>query len=460
MDLDDPAFEQDEPIESRDSEPAERPRPLSTEPREPPPRRRPTGELSERFEDDGDVRPVRPKRRGVVWPWLVAMAALLGCFYAAASTESFITWLDGQEHSISCSVLPGAEGEIGASGCRTAMLSPYSSVFRTSLWGGIPVSLPALGVFAFLAAFGIYLGLKRDTSRRDTGFLLLGTLLPVATSTVFAVISATQLGEFCSTCIGIYSASGAAFILALIGHFRALPAPEGTPRPWGRWALWFFEGVVVVGALVGLYVASAPSERQSVTRGCGELVKQDDEAQILLPLPAEPGTTPAIAVLDPLCPACRSFDRRLRVSELDKRLDMEMLLFPLDAKCNWMVKTTLHPGACVVSEAMLCAPESTSRVLEYAFNEQARLIELGKTNEAALKADLEQHFPEIKGCVGSAAAKAKVNKSLRWAVANALPVMTPQLFVAGTRVCDEDTDLGLEFTLTRMLERKAAEAQP
>ena len=124
---------------------------------------------------------------------------------------------------------------------------------------------------------------------------------------------------------------------------------------------------------------------------------------------------------------------------------MKALLFPLDSKCNWMVKSSMHPGACVVAEAMLCAPAAATTVLEYAFTEQERLIELGKTNEAALKADLEQRFPEVKGCVGSAAAKAKVNKSLRWAVANALPVMTPQLFVGSTRLCDEDTDLGLEF---------------
>jgi len=186
------------------------------------------------------------------------------------------------------------------------------------------------------------------------------------------------------------------------------------------------------------------------------LVKQEDEAKVLLALPAAPNATPAIAVLDPLCPACRAFDRRLQASDLYQRLDLDVLLFPLDSKCNWMVKSSLHPGACIVSEAMLCAPEAAQRVLDYAFAEQERLLELGKTNEAALKADLEQRFPEVKGCVGSAAAKAKVNKSLRWAVANALPVMTPQLFVAGTRVCDEDTDLGLEYTLTRMLERRAA----
>jgi hypothetical protein len=47
--------------------------------------------------------------------------------------------------------------------------------------------------------------------------------------------------------------------------------------------------------------------------------------------------------------------------------------------------------------------------------------------------------------------RSKLTKGLRWAVANAIPVLTPQLFVAETRMCDEDTDLGLEYTLSRML---------
>ncbi len=48
--------------------------------------------------------------------------------------------------------------------------------------------------------------------------------------------------------------------------------------------------------------------------------------------------------------------------------------------------------------------------------------------------------------------RAKLNKSLRWAVSNAVPVLTPQLYVRGQKVCDEDTDLGLEYALTRMLD--------
>ncbi len=34
-------------------------------------------------------------------------------------------------------------------------------------------------------------------------------------------------------------------------------------------------------------------------------------------------------------------------------------------------------------------------------------------------------------------------------------MLTPQLFVGDSRMCDEDTDLGLEYTLTRMLSPEA-----
>jgi len=395
---------------------------------------------------------------GRIWPWLVVVAALLGCVYSALSTHSFIMRLDGQTHAVACAILPGDADQ--STGCVTALLSPYSSVFRTSMWGGIPISLPSFGVFAFIAAFAAWVGLKKDRMRVDTGFLLLATLLPVGASAFFAYISATRLGEFCSTCVGIYIASGLGFIFALIAHIRTQRTPDGVGR-WGRWFLWFFEGAAIVGTLVLLYIMLAPSDRESVARGCGELVKREDEAKILLKkrdsteAVAGAAKVPALVVVDPLCPSCKGLDERLLASGLGARLDIDLLLFPLDSKCNWMVKSSPHPGACLVSEAMLCAPESAHRVLEYAYANQERLLELGKTNESALKADLEQKFPDVKGCVGSAAAKAKVNKSLRFAVANAMPVMTPQLFVAGSRICDEDTDLGLEFTLTRMLDRSS-----
>jgi len=40
---------------------------------------------------------------------------------------------------------------------------------------------------------------------------------------------------------------------------------------------------------------------------------------------------------------------------------------------------------------------------------------------------------------------------MRWAVSNQLPVMMPQVFIDGDKLCDEDTDLGLDYALARML---------
>src|SRR5512146_272213 len=94
-----------------------------------------------------------PRARGsaTATPFLViaGAAALLGAVFAAVSTNDFISHLDRQVHSIHCSFIPGAGAEIGESGCRTVMLSPYSSLFRDALWGGIPISLLAVAVFAY-----------------------------------------------------------------------------------------------------------------------------------------------------------------------------------------------------------------------------------------------------------------------------------------------------------------------
>ena len=95
-------------------------------------------------------------------------------------------------------------------------------------------------------------------------------------------------------------------------------------------------------------------------------------------------------------------------------------------------------------------------VLRWAFEHQAELRALAATRRARRCArEIEREFPAVKGCLGGTLVRSKLTKSLRWAVANAIPVLTPQLFVAGSRLCDEDTDLGLEYTLSRMLSPEA-----
>lgn len=123
-----------------------------------------------------------------------------------------------------------------------------------------------------------------------------------------------------------------------------------------------------------------------------------------------------------------------------------------------MVNESLHPGACAVSEAMLCAGVQAQEVLAWAFDNQSELLALGG-DQGRINERVRQRFPQLADCLGKPKVRALLNRSLRWAVANKLAVQTPQLFVNGNKVCEEDTDLGLEFVLARILDKAPDAAQ-
>jgi len=424
-------------------------------------------------------------------------AAGLGLLFAGVSTYDFVQHLDRQAHDIHCSFVPGlASADTASSGCRVTMMSPYSSVLRARIWGGVPISLPAMSVFAFLLLFSVELVASgRQWERRAVGFLLLATGLPAVVSAVMAAISLLTLGAACKLCIGIYAASafglGGAFLLwrhtppsgrrADKGSRPSKPRtsrapavdPESDPgwvgaatfreditlereveRPGpavdGRYLGGAFAvGVFVVLFPVLIYLAAAPAHERFIG-GCGSLADVEDRYGVLVPLDRNPGATPSIEVLDPLCPACRAFEHRLASSGLEGLVDRKALLFPLDHSCNWMVSETMHPGACAISEAVLCAGDDASAVVEWAFAEQEAIMAAARADADAASAMARTRFPELASCIGSADAKSRLNRSLRWAVHNQLQVLTPQLFVQGVKLCDEDVDLGLDFALSRL----------
>src|SRR5690349_8785955 len=117
--------------------------------------------------------------RPPTWLVVVLVGALAGLVFAGISTYDFVQHLDRQVHSIHCSFIPGATAETGSSGCQVAMMSPYSSVLRAKIWGGIPISLAAMSVFAFIGFCGLDLLLsRRKRDPRATGFLALACALP------------------------------------------------------------------------------------------------------------------------------------------------------------------------------------------------------------------------------------------------------------------------------------------
>jgi uncharacterized membrane protein len=407
---------------------------------------------------------------------VLCLAATAGLLFASVSTIDFVAHLDRQVHELHCSFVPGLVSENEHSeGCKLTLMSPYSSVLRRSQWGGLPISLPAMAVFAFLLFRSIDL-FGRPQGQRRTGatILLVGTLVPVFASLTMGWIAMNELDAACKLCIGIYASSAVAFAAALWAKLAigqdpapvdpAAPAPAG-PAPGGGGLPWVV-AAAQLGGFVALpavaYIAIAPDFSKFVG-SCGQLETMDDPYGVLVPLDTNASGTPTVEVLDPLCPACKAFEERLDASGLEPKLHRVGLLFPLDDSCNWMVSKSLHPGACAVSEAILCAHRKgmpVGDVLSWAFENQAQLLAAEKNKPGAVAEHVAQKFGALASCLGSAEVQADLNKSLRWAVAHELPVMTPQLYVGGVKVCDEDTDLGLEWALSQVLEKQASGGLP
>lgn len=403
------------------------------------------------------------------------LGALGGSVFLGLSTFDFIQHLDREVHELVCASLPGLGQEAPGEepGCKVALMSPYSSMFRTLVWGGIPISLPGLAVFAFLVYRGLDLVLNRREEDRDaTLFVLLASLVPVLASAVMGYIAYAELGAACKLCVGTYISS-AVTLVGAVGAWRAasasgvvediglgtndeLSAPVGGSGPMGMVVgLATLAGFVAVPMLT--YLILAPDFSKYIG-GCGTLPKPDDTNKIMIALDENPSGKQAIEVLDPLCPSCLGFERRLLASGLSEQLDRKVVLFPLDSACNWNVSSSMHPGACTVSEAVICAESRAGDVIEWAFANQEKVRVATTADPEAAKRLVLEAFPDLARCVGGNAVKTKLNRSMRWVVANQLPVLTPQLYVNGVKLCDADTDLGLDWALSRLLAQGATAA--
>jgi uncharacterized membrane protein len=408
------------------------------------------------------------------WPSAVALvASLLGLGFGGLSTLDYSKHLDRQVHDIHCSFIPGlAPGGAGENACRAAMYSPYSALFRDKYWGGIPISLFAVGAFAFFAAFALYLLLAGEKApRRAAQFYGAVSLTPLLVSGLMFAISALKLGQYCKTCVGIYVSSvllavgGVAILLdaRAKGAAPAASIPEGAPegggatgggRPAGSLLLvpaWLVAlGIFTITPTL-LYLSALPSYASYIT-GCGKLVKLTEANNTLLRHTPAGAKQPATLFVDPLCPTCKAFHKRLEADGILEKLDTTLVLFPLDNECNWMLDRPLHPGACLVSKAVLCGENRAVDVLEWAYDNQERLLEGAKSPAglATVRSAIREKWMHLDTCIDSKETKLRLDKMLRYIVDNKLQVSTPQLFLGDTRLCDEDSDIGLAYSIRKL----------
>jgi hypothetical protein len=240
---------------------------------------------------------------------------------------------------------------------------------------------------------------------------------------------------------------------------RGLSTPEA-PIGWGMVALGALVGIAFVVLPVLAYASGAPDFSRFVG-ACGTLERPDGGDEVLVAIGPQTRDVEMIEVLDPLCPSCRGFEARFSAHRAASEVSRRALLFPLDSECNWMVAESVHPGACMMSRAVLCAEDDAEEVLAWAFEHQEELErqEDEEAEAAARRVEraLRERFPALMDCASSPAARNRLNRALRFAVDNELPVLTPQVYVDGTRLCDEDTDLGLDYVLSRLLDRTEGE---
>lgn len=384
----------------------------------------------------------------------IALAgSVLGIAFAAFSSLDYAAHLDRDIHDLHCSIVPGVVPSGKSEACRAAMYSPYGALWKTALWGGIPIGLFALGAFGFFLAFSAYLWVRdARATRAERLFFGVVSLSPVLVSLVMLTIALTQLHALCLTCVGIYVSSGLLAVGAVLTLKSLAEAPRSAPLrgvPGLRPLSWLFALGVATALPPLTYAKSAPDQREYLG-GCGDLKIPPEAKHALLPLRGADAKRSALFFEDPLCPTCRGFHERLVGEGVLPRLDGQVVLFPLDSECNWMLGEPLHPGACIVSRVLLCASDAAS-ALEWVFENQDELAKAGKSGPKPLKSALSVHFgAKVLDCADSTKTKQRLNAHLHYAAENGVPLSTPQMYLGTARICDEDTDMGLAFTLKQM----------
>lgn len=407
--------------------------------------------------------------------WVVAaIGALLGLTYSTVSTADFTAHLDRQLHPIRCTLLPGIEEasqvDESVEGCKVAMFSQYSSFWRDRYWGGVPWSLPGMGLYAFALALCLWaLVTRRGHEIAPNLALALTALIATGTSLVFFYLSATRLDTFCTTCVGSYIGAGillagAASVLYLSREDRFVTQPGA--RVGGTLFFWIAAHLLEMGVAVALpvlvYAQTLPDYGEYVSR-CETLKAEKPPEGVVLPLRSATAPSPvdALLVIDPLCPACKSLHGRLDTSDFAARLSFRTLLLPLDSECNWMLKDSMHPGACLLSRALLCAEDKAADMLDFIYEHQEEMRKdgIGKRLDR-IRERVVSRFPDIAQCLDRPETKIRLNKALHYAADLALPLLTPQVYLNGRRLCDEDTDLGLTFALTRIIGQGEGGSRP
>ena len=124
----------------------------------------------------------------------------------------------------------------------------------------------------------------------------------------------------------------------------------------------------------------------------------------MIPLGHGRGGTPAIAVVDPLCPACKGFDERMRGERLyAERLEHRGRALPARQLVQLDGEGLAAPRRLRRQRGdALRRRAGAQAILDWAFTNQEELRDIASRTTTRCAQRLEKQFPKVKGCLGSA----------------------------------------------------------
>jgi protein-disulfide isomerase len=297
---------------------------------------------------------------------------------------------------------------------------------RYSVLLGLPVAVwgaMGYGLALLLALAGLRPGRRREGW--PAGLLFVVAVAAAAGSVALALVSELAVGALCLLCAGSWLLSFA----LLAAAWRAC-VPEGVGASVRGDLGVLRSRPLLAGAMVLAGVAGVALVARAYPHYWERTEARAPAPVAVAPAPASAGPLVVVEFSDYECPFCAKAHEQTKAL-LAGRGDVRLVRrhFPLDSECNPLVKRRIHPQACMLARAAICAEEQGKlpAMDDALFRNQGAKRPLEEV-AGAVGIDL----PRLRACLGSAATDARLRSDIEAAVRAGLD-STPTYVVQGRR---------------------------
>jgi protein-disulfide isomerase len=299
---------------------------------------------------------------------------------------------------------------------------------RFSVQLGLPIAVwGVLGyaLMAGLAASGV--ARRRPGSTWPAGLLLLVSVSAAVASVALAVVSKVAIGAWCPLCVVSWLISFG--LVAAAWRASRGPGAGGAIREdlAALCARPLRAGAVVLLLLGGVVLTSAAYPRYW-ERGSASVRKAPSEATGPAAATASAGPLLVFEYTDYECPFCARMHEETRA--LAHRPDVTLVRrhFPLDPACNPAVKRQVHPSACTLARAGICA-EAQGRIAE--MEDALFANQRDRAPVEALASRLRLDLERFRACLSSPETERRLAADVAAGVQDGVRA-TPSYVVGGT----------------------------